>query len=79
MEYLNSRRTGVSVLKGGVKLFSLLLLSHKFSVTNSVVMSKIDVFIRGSELIWPESRIPCESSFSCSDEFLPVSEMLKYI
>ena len=63
----------MSVFKGGIKLFYLLLLSHKFSVTNSVDMSKIEVFIGGTALIW------LESSVSCSDEFLSVSEMLKYI
>ena len=63
----------------GIKLFSLLMLPHKFSVTNSVDMSRIEVFIGGTTLIGLESRIPCESLVSCSDEFLSLSEMLKYI
>ena len=45
------------MFKEGIKLFSLLLLPHKFSVTNSVDMSKIDVFIGGTALIWLESGI----------------------
>ena len=43
------------MFKGGIKLFSLLYLAHKFSVTNSVGMSKIEVFIGGTPLIWLES------------------------
>ena len=48
-------------------------------MANSVDMSKTEVFIGGTALIWQESGIPCESSVSCSDEFLSISEMLKYI
>ena len=48
-------------------------------MTNSVDLSKIEVLIGGTALIWLESGLPCESSVSCSDEFLLVSEMLKYI
>ena len=48
-------------------------------MTNSVNMSKIKVFIGGTALIWLKCGILCESSVSCSDEFLSVSEMLKYI
>ena len=59
---------------GGIKLFSLLLLPHKFSVTNSVDMFRIEVFIGGTALIWLESGIPCESSASCSEELLPLSD-----
>ena len=51
----------MSVFKGGNKLFSLLLLPHKFSVTNLVDMSRIEVFIGGTALIWLELGIPCES------------------
>ena len=69
----------MSVFKGGIKLFPLIILPHNFSVTNSVDMTKIEVLIGGNALIWLESGIPCESSVSCSDEFLSLSEMLKYI
>ena len=72
-----SENWGVLVFKGGIKLFSLRLLPQKFSVTNSVDMSRIEVFIGGTALIWLESGITCESSVSCFDKFLPLSEMLK--
>ena len=45
---------------------------------NSANMFKIDVFIGGTVLTWLDSGIPCESSISCSDKFLSLSEMLKY-
>ena len=73
-----SENWGVSVFKRD-KLFSLLLLPPKFSVNNSVDMSRIEVFIGGTALIWLESGIPCESSVSYSDEILSLSEMMKYI
>ena len=74
-----SENWGVAVFKGGIKLFYLLLLPHKFSVKNSVDLFRIEVFIGGTALIWLESDIPYKSSVNFSDEFLSLSKMLKYI
>ena len=41
-------------------------------------MSRIGVFMGGTALIWVESGIPCESSVSCSDEFLSVSDIFNF-
>ena len=49
----------MSVFKGGSKLFSLLLLPHKFSATNSVDIFRIEVLIGGTSIIWLESDILC--------------------
>ena len=49
------------------------------SVTNSVDMCEVEVFIGGSVLNWLESGRPYESFVKCSDKFLSLSEMLKYI
>ena len=62
-----------------MSVFSLLLLSHKVSVTNSVDMCEIRVFIGGTELTWLEWIVPCESPFSFCHEFLSLSEILKCI
>ena len=70
-----SENWGVSVFKGGIKLFYLLLPPHKFSATNLADMSRMEVFIGGTALIWLESGITCESSVNCSDEFLSLSEI----
>ena len=66
------------VFNRSLKLFYLLILPQKIPVTNSVDMCKLGVFIGGTALTWLNSGIPCESSVSCSDEFLSLSEMLKY-
>ena len=69
----------MSVFSGGIKLFSLLILSHKISVANSVGMTKLRVFIGGTMPTLLQLTIPSESSVRLSDKLLSLPETLKCI
>ena len=61
---------GVSIFNRSIKLFSLLILSHKLAMAKSVDsadMCEIELFTGGTVLTWLGSGVPCESSVHCSD------------